>query len=161
MSLYDLEDTICAIATPPGVGGLSVIRLCGRGSLDVIKKLCHFLPETPETHRAYYGFLKTAKGDFIDEVIVTYFKEGRSFTGNDVFEISCHGNQAICRSILDELIDGGARLAYKGEFTFRAFSSGRIDLIQAESVLSLIESSSEKSKTVSYTHLTLPTICSV
>lgn len=139
------KDTICAISTPHGVGGISVIRVSGPLTFSIAKKICTFLPEHPESHKVYFGSLKSLKtADEIDEVLVTYFKTGRSFTGEEVVEISCHGSPLICQSILNELIALGARAADRGEFTYRAFMNGKLDLIQAESVLSLIESQSQQ-----------------
>ncbi len=142
-------DTICAVSTPTGVGGISVLRISGPVAVAVTKTLCPFLPEKPESHRAYYGLLKSLRtetdGGAIDEVVATYFAKGKSFTGEDTFEISCHGSPLITREILAEMVNAGARTAERGEFTYRAFMSGKIDLIQAESVLSLIESQSKHS----------------
>ncbi len=145
------QDTICAVSTPHGVGGISVIRVSGLDTLSIVAKICPFLPEHPESHRVYFGVLRnsqnaagSASADEIDEVLVTYFKKGKSFTGEEVIEISCHGSPVICQSILHELVLLGARPADRGEFTFRAFMNGKLDLVQAESVLSLIESQSQQ-----------------
>lgn len=135
--------TICAVSTPPGTGGISVIRVSGPESRSIIRSLCFFFPEQPESHRAYYGLLKNpADGKAIDEVVVTWFGKGRSFTGEDTAEISCHGNPLLCREIIDRLVEQGALPADRGEFTYRAFMNNRLDLVQAESVLALIESRS-------------------
>lgn len=141
---YDLFGTICSIATPPGIGGVSIIRVSGPGALQISRKIARFLPEKVESHRVYFGVLREIEAnDTIDEALVTYFVKGRSFTGEETVEFAVHGNPAICRRVLDELVKGGARLANRGEFTFRAFMSGRIDLVQAEAVHSLIGSRSE------------------
>lgn len=142
------QDTVCATSTPPGVGGISVVRLSGPDSISIARKNCDFIPEKPESHKAYYGFFKSQdekQTESIDEVVVTFFQRGRSFTGEDTFEISCHGSPVIVAEILNELVVSGARLADRGEFTYRAFMNGRLDLVQAESVLSLIESQSKQS----------------
>lgn len=137
------RDTICAVSTPHGVGGISVIRVSGPQTLSIVAKICSFLPAAPESHKVYFGILKgQPEGDEIDEVLVAYFKHGKSFTGEEVAEISCHGSPVICQSILSQLIQLGARPADRGEFTYRAFMNGKMDLVQAESVLSLIESQS-------------------
>lgn len=137
------EDLICAVSTPPGVGGISVIRLSGRGAFASLRPYCPFLPASPESHRVYHGvFLNPAETRPIDEVVVACFARGRSFTGEETAEISCHGNPLICADIVARLVEAGARPADRGEFTYRAFMNGRIDLVQAESVLSLIESRS-------------------
>jgi tRNA modification GTPase len=136
-------ETICAIATPHGVGGISVIRVSGKAALFVSKKLCSFLPEKPESHRIYFGtIVGIESGSAIDEVLASYFAHGKSFTGEETVEISCHGSPLVCREILNELIVAGARIADRGEFTYRAFMNNKLDLVQAESVLSLINSQS-------------------
>lgn len=138
------QDTICAISTPHGVGGISVIRISGPQTFSIVSQICTFLPKSPESHTIYFGVLRgLPQGDDIDEVLVSYFKHGRSFTGEEVVEISCHGSPVICQSILRELVQLGARPADRGEFTYRAFMNGKLDLVQAESVLSLIESQSQ------------------
>jgi tRNA modification GTPase len=144
------SQAICAVSTPHGLGGISVIRISGELSLEITRKIAPFLPRTPESHKAYFGTLQSrADGGSaaidIDEVLITYFKTGKSFTGQEVLEISCHGNPQICKSILNELIACGARAAERGEFTYRAFMNGNVDLVQAESILALIESESDRS----------------
>lgn len=146
------HETICALSTPPGVGGIAVIRVSGPKAGAITRKLCPFLPETPESHRIYYGLLKASAGA-IDEVLVSFFKEGRSFTGEETCEISCHGGAILQTSILQELVAAGCRMARPGEFTYRAFMSGRLDLVQAESVLGLIESQSKQSARVALRQL--------
>lgn len=146
------DETICAVVTPPGRGGIAVIRLSGIAPYQALKKFCSFLPDKPESHKVFYGYFKT-ENESIDEVLVTYFKKGRSFTGEETVEISCHGSPIITSKILRALHDSHIRLAQPGEFTYRAFSSGRIDLIQAEAVLELIESQSEKSSKLALSQL--------
>ena len=138
------SDTICAVSTPSGVGGISVVRVSGSQALKVARQLCSFLPENPESHRAFYGLLKD-ESEAVDEVVATFFAKGQSFTGEETIEISCHGSPTLTRQILELLFLKGARAAQPGEFTYRAFMSGRLDLVQAESVLSLIESQSARS----------------
>ncbi len=138
-------DTICAVSTPPGTGGISVIRVSGKKSLVLVKKLADFLPAHPESHKIFYGNLIDSRNqEIIDEVLVSYFKEGSSFTGEETLEISAHGNLIIVENILNALVFCGARLADRGEFTYRAFMNNKIDLVQAESVLALIESKSKR-----------------
>ncbi|MGZ3773772.1 MAG: tRNA uridine-5-carboxymethylaminomethyl(34) synthesis GTPase MnmE [Bdellovibrio sp.] len=139
------QDTICAVSTPHGVGGISVIRVSGPRALLSVSKTCAFLPDNLESHKAYFGSLKELQsGDEIDEVLVTYFKHGKSFTGEEVLEISCHGSPVICQNILQQLVSLGVRPADRGEFTYRAFMNGKLDLVQAESILALIESQSQQ-----------------
>lgn len=142
-------DTICAIATPPGIGGVSIIRVSGPGAISIVRKIAGFLPVSPQSHQVYYGFLKRSDDSVIDEVLVSFFKHGKSFTGEDVCEISCHGSPVICEEVLKALISGGARSAGRGEFTYRAFMHGRLDLVQAEAVLGLINSQSKKASEIS------------
>ncbi len=139
-----VDDTICAVATPSGHGGISVIRVSGQKALTYCRKLAD-LPESVESHRAYYTNLRTLDNSKnIDEVLMTYFKQGKSFTGDETVEISCHGSPVISEEIIQNLIMAGCRLAERGEFTFRAFMSGRIDLLQAESILTLIQSETKR-----------------
>jgi tRNA modification GTPase len=139
------SETICAVSTPHGVGGISVLRISGPQSLQISRTIAAFLPLKVESHKAYFGTLIAGDShEEIDEVLATYFQKGHSFTGEEVLEISCHGNPQICQKIMNQLIAGGARAADRGEFTYRAFMNGRIDLVQAESVLALIESESDK-----------------
>ncbi len=148
------EDTICALSTPPGTGGISVIRVSGSSALFVSKKICKFIPESPESHRAYFGICTSGAGqDALDEVLATYFADGRSFTGEETIEISCHGGAIITANLLRELVVAGARVARRGEFTYRAFMNGRLDLVQAESVLGLIESRSKQAAKVALRQL--------
>ncbi len=139
------RETICALATAHGIGAISVIRVSGASAAFIVKRLAAFLPEYLESHKIYYGFLTGLAGEeMLDEVLVSYFAEGRSYTGEPCFEISCHGSEAVVNEILRQLVLAGARPAQRGEFTYRAFMSGRIDLVQAESVLELIESRSNR-----------------
>lgn len=139
------KDAICALSTAHGIGAISVVRVSGVKSAAIVKKLAAFLPDQLESHKIYYGILKTADGvRAVDEVLISYFAQGRSFTGEPVFEISCHGSESVVNEILRELVSAGCRPAERGEFTYRAFMSGRLDLVQAESVLALIESRSSR-----------------
>lgn len=140
----DDNSTICALSTPPGVGGIAILRVSGPNAFRFTRKICAFLPEKPESHRVYFGTARELGGSgSIDEVLVTCFAQGRSFTGEETTEISCHGGVAITTQVLKELIASGCRAARPGEFTFRAFMNGRLDLVQAEGVLGLIESQSK------------------
>ena len=148
------DDTICALSTAPGTGGIAVIRVSGDRALEITRKICRFLPARAESHRIYFGVCRTNKTDeSIDEVVVSFFANGKSFTGDETTEISCHGSQVIAASILKELVQSGCRLARRGEFTYRAFMNGRLDLVQAESVLSLIESQNQQSAKVALRQL--------
>ena len=146
------EDTICAQATAPGRAGLAALRMSGPKALDIAQALAPFLPQKPEARRAYFGSLLRQKR-IIDEVILLYFEEKKSFTGEDVVEIFCHGSPIICEEILQTLQELGCRAADPGEFTYRAYLSGRIDLVQAESLLSITEARSLAAKRQALRHL--------
>lgn len=148
-------DTICAISTPPGIGGIHVIRISGSLALKITRSFAPFLPDKMESHRVYYGTLVSEQNNFeaIDEVLVTYFRHGSSFTGEETIEIACHGSPYIAQQIVKMATLYGSRLADRGEFTYRSFLNGKIDLIQAESVLSLIQSENEKSLKVAINQL--------
>lgn len=148
------EDTICAIATPAGFGGISVIRISGSRAIASTRELCAFIGKQPKSHRIYVGVLRDFKSKQpIDEVVVTIFLNNRSFTGEETVEISCHGSPAICQQILNNLVLIGVRLADRGEFTYRAFMNGKIDLVQAESVLSMITAESQQASSQAYRQL--------
>ena len=147
------EQTIFALSTAPGVGGIAVIRVSGPESLRSTRKLCPFLPARPKGHQVYYGWLKDDKNQEIDEVLVTYFEKEKSFTGEETLEISCHGGIQVTQSILQLLGKTGIRIAEPGEFSFRSFMNGKIDLVQAEAILSLIESQSKQGLTNSIRQL--------
>lgn len=154
MFLRNDEDTVCALSTAPGLGGIAVIRISGSQSALVTRGLCAFLPLKPESHRVYYGHLVDPQTkEELDEVLLTYFAHGRSFTGEETIEISCHGGTTVSSRILDALIKSGARLAERGEFTYRSFMNGKIDLVQAESILQLIESQSNRAAKLAYRQL--------
>ncbi len=148
------SQTICAVSTPPGHGGISVIRASGALATSVIHRCVQNYPSQPESHKAYFGqFRNPTTQEEIDQVVVLYFAEGKSFTGEETVEISCHGSPVVCEQILKILIDQGLCPAQPGEFTYRAFMNNRLDLVQAESVLSLIESRSQKSSQIALRQL--------
>lgn len=135
-----MTDTISAIATPIGNGGVSIVRLSGDKSFDIINKI--FSSQNLTSHKIYHGWIKE-NNEKIDEVIVLPFKAPNSYTGEDVIEIQCHGGIHITNKILDLTIKNGARCADKGEYTKRAFLNHKIDLSQAEAVLDLIHAQTE------------------
>lgn len=147
---YNQED-IVAIATPPGVGALAVVRISG-GNLKPLYK--NFTHKTPKNRFASFSRLYHPKKNIVlDEAVVTYFESPNSFTGEDVIEISCHGGEAVKNSVVHAALDCGVRLAEPGEFTFRSFLNGKIDLIQAEAVSALISSKTPLSSEISLDHL--------
>ena len=130
--MFSTDDTIVAISTPPGRGGIGVVRLSGPSALEISERLLTVTKPLRPRH-ATFGRVK------MDQVIATYFPAPRSYTGEDSVEISAHGSPVVLRQILTSAIDAGARLAEPGEFTLRAFLHGRVDLIQAEAVADLID----------------------
>ena len=140
------KDTICALATPPGQGALALIRMSGEKSFEISRRCCPFLPKKMESHHIYFGTFKHPESrDSLDEVLMFCFEKGRSFTGEESVEISCHGGAYLSSLILEALVTAGARLAEGGEFSYRSFMNGKMDLLQAESVLELIQSRSPQS----------------
>ncbi|HUR12767.1 MAG TPA: tRNA uridine-5-carboxymethylaminomethyl(34) synthesis GTPase MnmE [Flavitalea sp.] len=140
------DDTIVALATPPGIGALGLIRLSGKKSFEIINALfpAKDLSIQP-SHTIHVGFLKNGDQS-LDEVVVSLFKNPHSYTGEDVIEISCHGSPFIHQQVIDACIAYGARPARAGEFTQRAFLNGKLDLAQAEAVADLIASNTEASR---------------
>ena len=140
---YREGETIAAVATPPGSGGIAVIRLSGPDALPIGQRLFSKNLHIVKGHTAHFGIWKDAAGSLLDEVLVTVFKNPRSYTGEDTLEISCHGGVFVTRSILSSLFAVGAKPAQAGEFTMRAFLNGKLDLAQAEAVQELISAKSE------------------
>ena len=135
-----LRDTIAAISTPPGRGGLGIIRLSGERARDVAERMLRFPPDHQwKPWSSTLASLPDAGGQPVDRVVATFFGAPKSYTAEDVVEISCHGSTAVLRYALERACDQGARLAQPGEFTLRAYLNGRIDLPQAEAVRDLIE----------------------
>jgi tRNA modification GTPase len=146
MKFSTWNDTIVALATPPGIGAIGVIRLSGENAFDIVGQLflSKNLAEQP-SHTLHVGLLKDEKGA-IDEVVVSLYKAPRSYTGENVIEISSHGSPYVIEQIIEACHRRGARLARAGEFTMRAFLNGKLDLTQAEAVADLIASNTEASK---------------
>jgi tRNA modification GTPase len=153
-----VDDTISAIATPIGVGGLGVIRVSGPAAVAIMGTMFrdrHGRPvERWPSHRVRFGHVvHPHTGIKLDEVLVTYMRGPHSYTREDVIEISCHGGMAVMAGILEGLVASGARLAEPGEFTKRAFINGRLDLAQAEAVIDLIRAQTEESQRQALDHL--------
>ena len=142
------DDTIVALATAPGIGALGVIRLSGPKALEIVNALFHSkdLSKQP-SHTLHVGLLKNSD-EIMDEVVVSIYRSPKSYTGEDVVEISCHGSTHIEEKIISACIQMGARLARAGEFTQRAFLKGKMDLTQAEAVADLIASHSEAARVI-------------
>lgn len=143
MKGYSRKDTIAAIATAPGEGGIAVIRISGVKSVEIVQKIYSGQLSQYKSHTVHLGKIYETTKELIDEVVVIYMKGPRSFTGEDVVEIHCHGSNLIARKILQRLVEEGARLAEPGEFSFRAFQNGKMDLLQAEAVQSAISAKNE------------------
>ncbi len=143
-----LDDTIAAIATPIGEGGLAVIRISGPRALSIADRCFAatgnkaIRPSTAPSHTIHFGHI-VRNGAIVDEVLLSVMRAPRTFTREDVAEISCHGGLLPAKTVLDTVLENGARLAEPGEFTRRAFLNGRIDLAQAEAVADLIHSRTE------------------
>lgn len=140
-----MNDTICAISTPHGKGGISVIRVSGDKALEITSKTVNSKKniEKMKGFTITYANAKNKKGEIIDECLVSVFKKPYSFTGEDVCEISCHGSILSAERIIDALIENGASMAKKGEFTKRAFLNGKMSLTQAEAVHDIIEAKTD------------------
>lgn len=140
------DDTIVALATPPGIGAIAVIRLSGKQAIPIANKIFPSKDmEKQATHTLHVGFIKS-EGRPVDEVVISLYKSPRSYTGEDVVEISCHGSPYIQQQIIEACTNAGARLAKPGEYTQRAFLNGKLDLAQAEAVADLIASGSQASR---------------
>lgn len=139
------DDTIIALATPPGIGAIGVVRLSGKKAIPIVSG---FFPSknltTERSHTIHVGVLKDNE-TLLDEVVILLFKNPMSYTGEDVVEISCHGSPYIHQRVIEACILKGARLAKPGEFTQRAFLNGKLDLTQAEAVADLIASNTKAS----------------
>ena len=138
-----MEDTICAISTAQGVGAISVIRISGPDAISIVNKLFKGKDlNKVESHTINYGFIEY-NGEKIDEVLVSIMKAPKTFTKEDVVEINTHGGIAPTNKVLEILLENGCRLAEPGEFTKRAFLNGRIDLLEAEAIMDMINSKTE------------------
>ncbi len=140
------DDTIVALATAPGIGAIGVIRLSGKDAISISNKLFPSKDLAQQhSHTIHVGFLKDEDAA-IDEVVISLFKNPKSYTGEDVVEISCHGSPFVLQQVMQACIRNGARLAKPGEFTQRAFLNGKLDLTQAEAVADLIASNTSASQ---------------
>lgn len=138
---HNSTETICALSTPPGVGGIAVIRISGLEALDIAEKLFSKKIDTASSHKALHGWIMDGD-ERVDEVVLTIFRAPRSFTGEMTVEITCHGSIYIQQRIIELLLRNGAKMAGPGEFTMRAYLNGRMDLSQAEAVGDLIAAES-------------------
>jgi tRNA modification GTPase len=146
------EDTIVAISTPPGIGGIGIVRMSGPLSIKIASKIflhrgkIKMKPHQFRSHQIYYGtIIKPGEGTLLDEVLLTVMRKPKTYTREDIVEINCHGGYMAVNKVLEIVNKLGVRIAEAGEFTKLAFLSGRIDLSQAEAIIDVIKSSNEKS----------------
>ena len=134
------RDTIAAIATPPGTGGVSIIRISGSEALAIARRVSGI---TPAPRRATLAHIRDARGDTLDQALLLYYPAPHSYTGEDTLEIQGHGGIAVTQAVLAAVLDAGARLAEPGEYTRRAYLNNKIDLAQAEAIADLINARSQ------------------
>lgn len=148
-------DTIAAIATPIGEGGISIIRVSGENALEIVNKIFRGANlNKVASHTIHYGhIIDYANKDVVDEVLVTVMLAPKTFTRENTVEVSCHGGLLVTQKILQLILDNGARIATPGEFTKRAFINGRIDLTQAESIMDIIEAKTDRARQVAMKQL--------
>ena len=146
MGYHRSTDTIAAIATPPGTGGIGIIRISGATAASILEQL--FTPKYPtsqfESHKLYYGTIADSAGKVLDEVLAVFMQGPATYTVEDVVELHCHGSYVLLQKVLATVFALGARPAEPGEFTKRAFLGGRIDLTQAEAVIDLLQAQTDK-----------------
>lgn len=153
--MRSLEDTIAAIATPQGEGGIGIIRISGESSINIAAQI--FKGKKPvwefSSHRLYYGdVINPLNNSIIDKCLLTIMRAPRSYTGENLVEINCHGGSLIIKRVLEAVLRCGARAAEPGEFTRRAFLNNRMDLVQAESVIALIRAKTDLSLNIAQSH---------
>ncbi len=145
--------TIAAIATPPGQGGVGIVRMSGPASAAILEEMVGRGPERFEPHRLHLCEICDLEGRVIDESLAVHMPGPKSYTGEDVVEFQCHGGPIILRRVLDACLAAGARIADPGEFTQRAFLNGRLDLTQAEAVADLVNATTESAHEMALEHL--------
>ena len=148
-----MEDTVAAISTALGVGAISIVRVSGKESIDIVNKIFDKDIKNAKSHTIHYGHI-IDNNKIIDEVLVSIMLSPRTFTTENIVEINCHGGINTTNKVLELVLNNGARLAEPGEFTKRAFLNGRIDLTEAEGVMNLIESETDTAREMSIKQLT-------
>ena len=138
-----INDSICALVTPNGVGAIGVIRVSGPNAIDLVSDFFSKNIKSAKSHTLHFGTFLNKQGELIDEVLLSIFHEGKSYTGEQSVEISCHGSSYVLSKVMECLTQNGCRTAEPGEFTKRAFLNGKLDLSQAEAVADLISSESK------------------
>ena len=148
-----MNDTIVAISTALGVGAISIVRLSGNDAINIVNKCFEGKDLTKvNSHTIHYGFIKN-ETERIDEVLVSVMRAPKTYTTEDIVEINCHGGIITTKQVLETMLNSGARLAEPGEFTKRAFLNGRIDLVESEAIMDLIESKSSEAKKMALSQL--------
>jgi tRNA modification GTPase len=150
---YQPGETIAAIATPPGEGGVAIVRISGNDAIAVAEKIFSGPVRSYKTHTAHFGKVIDSDGNVVDEALILVMLAPKSYTGEDTIEIHCHGGSLITRRVLETILKAGARAAQPGEFTFKAFINGRLDLAQAEAVQQLIGAKNELALQMAETQL--------
>ena len=141
-----MEDTICAISTAPGIGAISIVRVSGKDTINIVSKIFKGVDlKTVNTHTIHYGFIYDGE-EKIDEVLISVMLAPKTYTKEDIIEINSHGGVNTTNKILELLLENGCRLAEPGEFTKRAFLNGRIDLVEAEAVNDLINAKTDQAR---------------
>ena len=148
-----MNDTIVAISTALGVGAISIVRLSGNDAINIVNKCFEGKDLTKvDSHTIHYGFIKN-ETERIDEVLVSVMRAPKTYTTEDIVEINCHGGIITTKQVLETMLNSGARLAEPGEFTKRAFLNGRIDLVESEAIMDLVESKSSEAKKMALSQL--------
>lgn len=150
---YQPGETIAAISTPPGEGGISIIRICGKKAIEVADSIFSGSVSTYQTHTAHLGLVRDEQGARIDKALLLIMHAPRSYTGEDTVELQCHGGMLASKKVLEACLAAGARAAEAGEFTFKAFMNGKFDLTQAEAVQKLISAKNERAFSAAGRHL--------
>jgi tRNA modification GTPase len=150
---YIAGDTIAAIATPPGEGGIAIIRISGKDAFATAKKLFRGPIDSFPTHTAHLGKIYDLSGTMLDEALLLVMRGPKSFTGEDTVEMHCHGGSIVAKKILEETLKAGARLAHPGEFSLKAFMNGKMDLAKAEATQQLISAKNTLAYNAAKNHL--------
>lgn len=140
---YNVKDTIAAIATAPGEGGVAILRISGEKAFAIAGRVCSQDIFSKESHKVFFARVIDSERKLVDDALFLPMRGPRSFTGEDVVEIHCHGGSLVSRRVLDVVIKAGARLAQPGEFSYKAFINGKIDLSQAEAIQQLVSAKNE------------------
>ena len=152
--MTDDNSTICAISTPPGIGGIAVARISGPRAIEITDTIWQGLPLTDAaSHTAHLGTIVDAEGAILDQGVATVYRAPRSFTGENTVELSVHGSTYIQRRLIETLISAGCTLAQPGEFTRRAFAAGKMDLAEAEAIADVIASNSRAAHRIAVTQM--------